>query len=131
MVQSLQVPQTLAKIIDGVSIALFVINRQHEVSYWNTAIEALTGIKREKIIETGEQWRAFYNKKRPVMADLIVDGASADELKAYYRGKCRRSRLIDDAYEAEDFSPELGENGRWLHFTGAPPLTSLSAGFSK
>jgi len=54
------------------------------------------------------------------MADLIVDEASADEIEAYYRDKCKKSRLIDGAYEAEDFFPALGEHGKWLHFTASP-----------
>ncbi|GAH74602.1 unnamed protein product, partial [marine sediment metagenome] len=59
-------------------------------------------------------------EKRPAMADLIVDGASADEIEAYYRGKYKKSCLIDGAYEAEDFFPDLGEHGKWLHFTASP-----------
>ena len=105
MAQSLLGSEMLAKIIDGSSIPSFVINKQHKVIYWNTAIEALSGIKREEIIGTDEQWRAFYTEKRPTMADLIVDGAPANEIEAYYRGKCKKSHLIDGAYEAEDFFP--------------------------
>ena len=89
MAQSLLGSEMLAKIIDGSSIASFVINKQHRVIYWNTAIEALCGIKKNEIIGTDEQWRAFYTKKRPAMADLIVDRASADEIEVYYRGKWR------------------------------------------
>ncbi len=110
----------LASIIDGSSIPTFVINKQHKVTYWNTAIEALSGIKRGEIIGTDGQWRAFYTEKRPVMADLITDGASIDETEAHYRGKCRKSDLIDSAYEAEDFFPDLGRDGKWLHFTASP-----------
>lgn len=120
MAQSLLASEILAKIIDGSSIPSFVINKQHKVVYWNTATETLSGIKREEIIGTDEQWKAFYTEKRPVMADLIVDGASADEIEAYYQGKCKKSSLIGDAYEAEDFFPDLGRNGRWLHFTASP-----------
>jgi len=110
----------LAKIIDGSSIPSFVINKDHEVTYWNTAMEALTGIKREKIIGTEEQWRAFYTERRPVMADLIAEEASAEEIETYYRGKCEKSRLIDGAYEAEDYFQALGRQGKWLHFTASP-----------
>jgi signal transduction histidine kinase len=120
MAQNLLGAETLAKIIDGASIPSFVINRQHEVTHWNTAVEALTGVKKEEIIGTDEQWRAFYTEERPVMADLIVDGASADEIETYYRGKCEKSRLIGGAYEGEDFFPNLGEGGKWLHFTASP-----------
>ena len=120
MAQSLLASEMLVKIIDGSSIPSFVINKEHKVTYWNTAIEALSGIKREEIIGTDEQWRSFYTEKRPVMADLIVDGAPADEVEAYYRGKCKKSNLIEDAYEAEDFFPSLGEYGKWLRFTASP-----------
>jgi len=110
----------LAKIIDGSSIPSFVINNQHRVIYWNIAIEALTGLKRDKIIGTDEQWRAFYSEKRPTMADLMVDGAQENEIETYYQGMCKKSPLIEGAYEAEDFFLDLGRNGRWLHFTASP-----------
>jgi len=110
----------LAKIIDGSSIPSFVINNQHRVIYWNIAIEALTGLKRDKIIGTDEQWRVFYSEKRPTMADLMVDGAQENEIETYYQGMCKKSPLIEGAYEAEDFFLDLGRNGRWLHFTASP-----------
>jgi len=110
----------LSKITDGSPIPLFVINKQHKVTRWNTAIESLSGISRREIVGTDGQWRTFYTEKRPAMADLIVDGVSADKIEAYYRGKYKKSRLIDGAYEAEDFFPSLGECGKWLHFTASP-----------
>lgn len=54
------------------------------------------------------------------MADLIVDGAPASKIASHYQGKYRKSNLIDGAYEAEDWFPALGGNGRWLHFTASP-----------
>ena len=120
MAQSLSSLEMLAKIADGSPIPAFVINKQHKVTHWNTAIEALSGIKKNEIIGTDEQWRVFYTEKRPAMADLIANEASADEIEVYYRGKCKKSHLIDGAYEAEDFFPDLGRNGKWLHFTASP-----------
>jgi len=114
------VEEMLSKITDGSPIPSFVINKQHKVTHWNTAIESLSGISGQEIVGTDEQWRAFYTEKRPAMADLIVDGASTDEIEAYYQGKYKKSRLIDGAYEAEDFFPALGEYGKWLHFTASP-----------
>ncbi len=120
MAQSLLDQELLAKIIDGSSIPAFVINKQHEVTHWNTAVEILTGIKKQEIVGTSEQWRAFWPEKRPVMADLIVDGASDSEIERYYQDRSRKSDLIDHAYEAEGFYPDLGDSGRWLHFTASP-----------
>ncbi len=112
--------EMLAKIVDGSSISTFVINKNHKVTHWNTAVAALTGIKRAEIVGTGEQWRAFWPEKRPVMADLIVDGVSADEIEEYYQGRSQQSLLIDGGYEAEGFYPALGRGGKWLHFTASP-----------
>ncbi len=120
MAYSLLSSEMLAKIIDGSPIASFVINKQHKVTHWNTAIEALSGMKRREVIGTDNQWKAFYTEKRPVMADLIVDGASASEVEEYYRGKCKKSNLIEGAYEAEDVFPEFRVDKKWLHFTASP-----------
>ena len=114
------VEEMLSKITDGSPIPSFVINKQHKVTHWNTAIESLSGISGQEIVGTDEQWRAFYTEKRPTMADLIADAASADKIEAYYQGNYKKSRLIDGAHEAEDFFPALGEYGKWLHFTASP-----------
>jgi len=112
--------EMLSKITDGSPIPSFVIDREHKVTHWNTAITFLTGIATKDIVGTDEQWRAFYNEKRPVMADLIVDGASPADIENYYKGQYRKSQLIDGAYEADDFFPSLGEGGKWLRFTASP-----------
>ena len=110
----------ITRIIDGTIIPLFVIDSKHKVVYWNRAVEALTGIDRGDIIGTDEQWRAFYKKKRPVMADLIVDRASAEKIESYYPGRCKKSPLLVGAFDAEGFYPSLGESGKWLYSTGSP-----------
>lgn len=112
--------KTLAKIVDGSAIPLFVINKDHVITHWNSAIEALSGRKREDAIGKDDHWMSFYKEKRPSMADLIVEGASAGEIEVYYHDKFKKSPLIKGAYEAEDFFPHLGEKGKWLHFTASP-----------
>ena len=110
----------LEKIIDGSAVASFVINEDHIITHWNTAMETLSGIKREKILGQDGCSEVFYGYKRPTMADLIVNRASAEEIEKHYQGKCRTSSLIEGAYEAEDFFPGLNTNGKWLHFTASP-----------
>ena len=42
------------------------------------------------------------------MADLLVDGVE-NRIPKWYAGKYRKSDLLDEAYEATDFFPDLGE----------------------
>ncbi|MCX7634268.1 MAG: PAS domain-containing protein [Syntrophales bacterium] len=108
----------LYSIVQGFSIPAFVIDKNHRVIYWNLALEKLSKIKAEDIIGTNEHWRAFYAKERPCMADLLVDGL-LDQVPQWYAGKYKKSELIEESFEAIDFFPDLGEEGRWLRFTAA------------
>lgn len=108
----------LHDVIQGSALAAFVIGKDHRVIYWNRALEELSGIKADEVIGTTEQWRAFYNGERPCMADLLVDQA-LDAIPQWYPDKFIKSGLIEEAYEATDFFPELGDNGKWLRFTAA------------
>ncbi len=110
----------LAQIVDGSPVATFALDRDHRVTHWNRACEILTGIPAAQVLGTREQWRAFYESERPVMADLIVDGEAAGTVSRHYPEKWRKSDLIEDAFEAEDFFPRFGAKGRWLYFTAAP-----------
>ena len=110
----------LSEIMEGSSIPTFVIDRDHVITHYNRAMENLTGTAANEIIGTRKQWMAFYAKERPILADLVVDNASGEEIARLYGNKCRKSEVIEDAYEAEDFFPDLGERGRWLFFTAAP-----------
>jgi len=110
----------LEKIIDGSAVPAFVISQDHTVTHWNTAMENLSGIKKEKIVGQDGCSEVFYGYKRPTMADLIVNRASPEEIEKHYQGKYRTSPLIEGAYEAEDFFPGLNNSGKWLHFTASP-----------
>mgnify|MGYP001064171263 CR=1 FL=1 len=112
--------ERLAQIVEGSPIPTFVIDKRHIITHCNRAYENLTGISTEDIMGTDKQWMAFYPKKRPVMADFIVDGTSETEMKRYYPGKCRKSAVTRGGYEAEDFFPNLGDKGKWLFFTASP-----------
>jgi len=112
--------EKLAEIVESANVPTFVINSEHKITHWNTAVESLTGLKREEVVGTAKQWLAFYAEKRPVMADLIVDKAQESEFKDKYGDKYKKSSLIKGAYEALDFFPTMGEEGKWLLFTAAP-----------
>jgi PAS domain S-box-containing protein len=118
--------QSLQSIIGSSPIPAFIIGKDHLIIYWNKALEELSGIKSEEVVGTGQQWRAFYKTARPCMADLLVDKFQK-EIPQWYSGKFIKSKLIDGAYEAIDFFPELGKKGRWLRFTAAVIRNSKGA----
>ncbi|MCP3899267.1 MAG: PAS domain S-box protein, partial [Desulfobacteraceae bacterium] len=43
-----------------------------------------------------------------------------DEVSHYYGKTWRKSTLIQEAYEAEEYFEHLGEDGKWFFFTAAP-----------
>jgi PAS domain S-box-containing protein len=110
----------LSEIIDGSSIPTFVIDKDHVITHYNRAMENLTGISAESIIGTRKQWMTFYAKERPILADLVVDNASEEDIARLYGIKSRKSQVIEGAYEAENLFPDLGDSGRWVFFTAAP-----------
>lgn len=112
--------ERLSQILQGNSVACFVVNKEHIITHWNRACEGLTGVSADEMIGTKKQWSAFYPTQRPVLADLVVDCPSEQEIGRYYSDKYRESSTIAGAYEAEDFYPHFGETGKWLFFTSAP-----------
>jgi two-component system, cell cycle sensor histidine kinase and response regulator CckA len=106
-------------ILEGVPVLQFVIDRDHRVISWNSAIEDYSGVSAADIIGTDNHWSAFYPEKRPVLADLLVDG-KIEQIYQRYAGKIRQSRYLEGAYEATDFFPFMGSSGAWLTFTAAP-----------
>lgn len=108
----------LNDILQGSPIPQFVIDKNHHVLYWNHAMEKYSGIKANDIIGTDQHWKAFYDKKRPCMVDLLVDGKE-DEFFLWYGNKFNKSVLVDGAYESIDYFPTMGENGTWLYDTAS------------
>ena len=110
----------MSQIIHGSTIPTFVIDKEHTVTHWNRACEMLTGFSAKEIVGTNDQWKPFRSEKRPTMADLILDGVTEEDLWRQYTTRWKNSDLIEGAYEAEEFFPQLGRDGKWVFFTAAP-----------
>ena len=119
--------RALSQIIEGSTIPTFVLNKDHVVTYWNTAMEKMTGASAKMMVGTSRPATVFWGTARPTMADVILDQISEDEIQKLYGEKWRKSALIEEAYEAEVFFPRLGENGKWCWFTAAPIKNSDGA----
>ena len=116
--------KALSQIINGSMIPTFIINKDHIVTHWNRALEKLTGYSADGIVGTNKQWVPFRSAKRPTMADVIVGNMEKNEVDRYYGKAWRKSSLIEEAYEAEEFFPHIGKDGKWFFFTAAPIKSS-------
>ncbi|MBN1323199.1 MAG: PAS domain S-box protein [Methanotrichaceae archaeon] len=74
----------LAKIIDFLPDATFVIDQEGKVIAWNKSIEKLTGVKSKDMIGKGNYEYAipFYGKRRPILIDLVL--RPRDEVERRY-----------------------------------------------
>lgn len=108
------------QLFDHNPVPAFAINAQHVVTHFNHACAKLLGVDASDVIGKTGLGRVFYNRERPVMADLIVDNAMKEIIDDLYQNNYRSSLTVPDAYEAEGFFPNLGTSGRWLFFTAAP-----------
>ncbi len=110
---------TLHSILQGSPTLQFVIDKDHRVISWNKAIEEYSGIKEGEVLGTRNQWKAFYDTERPILADLLLD-EKVEQIPEWYQGTLNNSQFVEGAYEATDFFPNMGESGKWLYFTAAP-----------
>ena len=111
---------TTEGIIEGSPIPSFVLNREHRVILWNKACSELTGFQAEDMIGTDNHSIPFYKKKRPALADIILD-YDINVLKKYYSTKSiKESVTVKGAYEFMDYFPDVGGKNRYLYFLAAP-----------
>ena len=100
------------------AVPTFVLDKRHRVIIWNRACEELTGVRAAEIIGTDEQWKPFYAEKRPVLADVVLDG-DPEALSALYE-TCTRSPHSPDGFQSEGWYQSLGGKKRYIFFDAAP-----------
>jgi diguanylate cyclase (GGDEF)-like protein len=111
--------QEIMTVIQGIPAAVFVIDADHIVRYWNAACETISGIPADQIVGTRDAWRAFYSEQRPLLADVVIEAARDSLVSKLYNGKYRPSMFVNGAYEVEDYFPNM-RGGAWMLFTAAP-----------
>ena len=117
--QKIQEQQSfLESLLQNTAIACFALDPQHRVLLWNRSCEQLTGLSASNLIGTRDHWTAFYDQRRPCLADLILDRSTSD-LGKYYRS-FRESPLTSGGYQAEGWFPRLGGKNRYLLINAVP-----------
>jgi PAS domain S-box-containing protein len=100
------------------AVPTFVLDNQHRVILWNKACEELTGLKATEMIGSVDPWKPFYPEKRPVLADIVLDG-NHNDLPSFY-DKYSRSPLTPDGLQSEGWYPSLNGKNRFIFFDAAP-----------
>jgi len=111
---------TLAQFLANYPYAAFAIDTDHKITHWNKRIENLTDVPASQRIGTSDQWAPFYDKKRRILADLIVDEMPEEDYDRHYPDRHRANPEITATYDAADFFPTIGDEGKWLTFSAAP-----------
>ncbi|RZT10413.1 PAS domain S-box-containing protein/diguanylate cyclase (GGDEF) domain-containing protein [Duganella sp. CF402] len=114
------------KLMELLVIPTFVIDIHGKVIIWNLACERLTGVPAWEVLGTSDHWKPFYQEQRPTLADLVIEGRSA-ELHRLYRQHARRNdsdnnlcaenwcdmpRIGRRRYLAADASPIFDNDGK-------------------
>ncbi|WP_454652466.1 sensor domain-containing diguanylate cyclase [Bradyrhizobium liaoningense] len=136
MAKSRTLPATAVDVADSYAVRLmqhlvvptFVIDPKRRVVIWNRACERLTGVAASEVIGTGKHWQAFYETRRPCLADLVALDRP-EQLPEYYseyaaRGHnglgfsaenwCVMPKLGNQLYLAIDAGPIHDEAGRLI-----------------
>jgi diguanylate cyclase (GGDEF)-like protein/PAS domain S-box-containing protein len=60
------------RLMQHLVVPTFVIDPKRRVVIWNRACERLTGVAASEVIGTSKHWQAFYETRRPCLADLVA-----------------------------------------------------------
>src|ERR1039457_1858269 len=112
-----------ANLVQNSAVPTYVVDNGHRVVLWNRACEELTGIKAADIVGTDEQWKPFYDHKRPVLADVIIDAKIEDMPLLYHIYS--KSKFIPEGLQAEGWYPNINGKERYISFNAAPIKNSM------
>jgi PAS domain S-box-containing protein len=108
----------LDAIIRGSPLPQLVIDRDHRIVSWNTAMEKFSGLRAGQMIGATTFGNVFYDHDRPLLADLIMD-EKYDEISRLFPENCKKSSCLDDTWEGITFSKIHAGEGSWVFFTAA------------
>jgi len=96
----------------------FVLDDRHRVIIWNRACEMITGVAGVDLLGSDQPWKVFYPQKRPLLADLLIDG-KYDSIPEHYEDHTR-SGLNPEGVQAASWFQDAGGNGHDITLTAAP-----------
>ena len=127
--KSSEVAHTYAvRLMQHLVVPTFVIDPKRRVVIWNRACERLTGVAASEVLGTSGHWRAFYEKRRYCLADLVALGQQ-DKMSELYpehtvpdhnglgvgaENWCVMPKLGNHLYLAIDAGPIHDEDGNLI-----------------
>ena len=81
----------ISQIVDKNPIPTLVIDNKHIITHWNKSLERTTGLSAEEMVGTKKQWKVFYSKERPILADLLVDNRTENDIITSNSNKYHKS----------------------------------------
>jgi len=105
-------------IIQNAGTPMFILDSNHRIIFWNNALAKLTGKSSFQMVGTKRQWEPFYDSKRPVMADLILEHAMKSQVDMLYEHNTN-SAFTAGALKAEGWY-DLNGSSYYLFFEAAP-----------
>lgn len=106
----------LTDIINFLPDATFAVDHKGKVIAWNRAIEEMTGVKTEDMLDKGDYEYAlpFYGVRRPMLIDLILFPDEIAEKKYFFAHKEK------DVLIAEGAAPSIKGEKRYLWGKASP-----------
>ena len=106
-------------------VPTFVLDPRRRVVIWNRACERLTGVAASEVLGTTRHWRAFYERRRYCLADVLALGRQAELAELYpehmapddsslglrAENWCVMPKLGNRLYLAIDAGPIYAEDG--------------------
>lgn len=109
-------------LIHNATVPIFVLDANHKIIIWNKACAELTGFAADDMIGTSRQWQPFYDRMRPTLSDIVIDGNL--ERAAEFYPRYSQSLINPHCLQCEGWFPNLGGKKRYIFFDAAPIYNS-------
>ena len=110
----------LGRYLESQPYPAFMIDTNHTIVHWNSALERLTGFTAAEMVGTRNQWKPFYDRARSLLSNLVLDGRDREIRRRYEQLHRHHLAAGEDAYDAARYVDNLGDEGRYLVFSAAP-----------
>ena len=113
-------PEEMESLLKNRPVAEIAIGMDHKVIHWNRAAELLTGYMAADVIGTDCHWQPFYREKKPILADLIVDGRTEEMALLYKNQDLMPSKVLPGGWELAGFFVNASGKRRLFYIIAGP-----------